>query len=378
MQEDVTLAENSLKSTRHAEEAGTHRLPKGGLVLFDDVFTFENLYDAGAACCNGVRWKASTQVFETRLASWASSTLDQLRAGEWRSGGFNSFRIVERGKVRDIQSVHISERMVQKCLVRNCLRPLVLPRLISDSHATIPGHGTESALSRLREHLRWHYARHGTEGYVLTMDYHNYFGCIRHDTLVNMYRRLPMDDRLLELTAYLIGCFEGEVGIGLGSEVSQVSAVFYASPIDHTAKDLLGVHCYGRYMDDSYAILPTKQEARDLLSALREKSTELGLEFNERVTGIRPIRNGFRYLKKRVSLTETGRIVMRLQRDNVSRERRRIRKNVRSVLSGNMDPESERQSWESWESHCLRLDAHRTLESTRAYRRRLLEDVGMI
>ena len=143
-------------------------------------------------------------------------------------------------------------------------------------------------------------------------------------------------------------------------------------------KDRLGTHCYGRYMDDSYAILPTKQEARDLLSALREKSTELGLEFNERVTGIRPIRNGFRYLKKRVSLTETGRIVMRLQRDNVSRERRRIRKNVRSVLSGNMDPESERQSWESWESHCLRLDAHRTLESTRAYRRRLLEDVGMI
>ena len=42
-----------------------------------------------------------------------------------------------------------------------------------------------------------------------------------------------------------------------------------------------------------------------------------------------------------------------------------------------MSPETERQSWESWKSHCLKLDAHRTVEETAEYRRRLLEDAGL-
>lgn len=377
MQGAATTAACGRNTTRHAGEAGTRRLHSGGLVRFEEVFSFENLYEAGVASCAGVRWKSSTQMFEARLPSWAATTQDQLMAGTWKSPGFNDFTIVERGKVRHIQAVHIAERMVQKCLVRHCIRPLVLPRLIFDSHATIPGHGTEHALARLKEHMRWHYRRHGTDGYVVTMDYHDYFGSIPHDRLIGMYARLPMDDRLLDLTSYLINCFSGDFGLGLGSEVSQVSAVYYVSPVDHLAKDRLGVHCYGRYMDDSYAILPTRAEAEKLLSEVREKSVELGLSFNEKVTRVRPLRQGFRFLKKRVSITESGRIVMRPQRDNVVRERRRIKRNIDSVLSGDKTPESERQSWESWKSHCLRLDAHRTVAEMEAYRQRLLEDAGL-
>ena len=379
MQGAVTVAPEGQNKCRHATEAWTSGLKKGGspVIGFDEVFTFGNLYEAGQACCNGVRWKASTQIFEARLPSWVTTVQDQLKDGTWRSPGFNRFTITERGKVRDIQAVHIAERMVQKCLVRNCLRPLVLPRLIYDTHATVPGHGTEQALARLKEHMRWHFARHGREGYVVTMDYHNYFGSILHAKLIEMYGRLPMDDRLLGLTAYLINCFDGDAGLGLGSEVSQVSAVFYVSPVDHVAKDRLGVHCYGRYMDDAYAILPTKDEDEELMRAVRAKSDELGLSFNEKVTKIRPLRQGFRYLKKRIGITETGKIVMRPQRDNVVRERRRLRHNVQAVLNGDMKPETELQSWESWKSHCLRLDAHRTVVEMEAYRQRLLEDAGL-
>ena len=379
MQGAVTATGDGRNKRRHAGEAWTQRLTKGGqpIARFDEVFSFEHLYEAGAACCNGVRWKASTQIFEARLPSWAVTVHDQLMDGTWRSPGFNRFTITERGKVRDIQAVHIAERMVQKCLVRHCLRPLVMPRIIYDSHATIPGHGTEQELARIKEHLRWHFARHGLEGYVVTMDYHDYFGSILHPKLIEMYGRLPMDDRLLGLTAYLINCFDGDKGLGLGSEVSQVSAVYYVSPVDHVAKDRLGVHCYGRYMDDAYAILPTKAEAEALMRAVRDKSDELGLTFNEKVTKIRPLRQGFRYLKKRVNVTETGKIVLRPQRENVVRERRRIRHNVAAVLAGDMAPETEAQSWQSWKSHCLRLDAHRTVAEMEAYRQRLLEDAGL-
>ena len=378
MQGAATLGGDALNPCRHAEGACTRRLPMGGTrARFEEVFSYEHLYEAGVACCNGVRWKSSTQVFEARLPSWVAETHDRLVAGTWESSGFNAFTICERGKVRHIQACHIAERMVQKCLVRYCLRPLVLPRLIYDSHATIPGHGTEQALRRLAEHLRWHWRRHGTGGFSVVMDYHNYFGCIRHDKLKAMYARLPMDGACLELTGYLIDRFEGECGLGLGSEISQLSAVLYASEVDHLAKDRLGVHCYGRYMDDSYAILPSEEDAEHVLESIRQKSDELGLVLNDRMTRVRPLRHGLRYLKKRVSLTETGRVVMRPQRDNMVRERRRLRRNVDAVACGSMTKEQEAQSFESWRSHLLSLDAHRSVRVMEAYRAQLLAEAGL-
>ena len=378
MQGDATSGGRAPNTRRHAVEARTHRLSQDGQTArFEDVFSYEHLYEAGVACCKGVRWKASTQLFESRLVSQVSDAHSALMDGTWRSSGFTEFDIMERGKHRHIQACRISERMVQKCLVRNCLRPLVLPRLIYDSHATIPGHGVEFALARLREHLRWHYARHGTDGYVVVMDYHDYFGSIDHERLKAMYARLPIDPRCLALTSYFVDMFEGPRGLGLGSEISQISAVFYASAIDHLAKDALGVRCYARYMDDSYAILPTRTEAEAFLAAVRAKSSELGLTLNDKVTKVVPLRQGFRYLKKRVSLTETGRVVMRPQRDNVVRERRRVGRNVERLAAGEMSPEAERQSFESWRSHCLTLDANRTVRSMEAHRERLLRKAGL-
>ena len=372
MQGAATAARDGRNQGRHGTGAGTRGLSGRPTISFEDVFSFEHLYEAGEACCNGVRWKASTQIFEARLASWAAITQDELIAGTWRSSGFNRFTISERGKTRNIQAVHIAERMVQKCLVRNCLRPLVLPRLIYDSHATVPGHGSEQALDRLKEHLRWHYRRHGTDGYVLTMDYHDYFGSIGHAHLAAMYARLPMDDRLVRFTRYLIYQFDGDRGLGLGSEVSQISAVFYVSLVDHLVKDAMGIHCYGRYMDDAYAIFPTKADAEEAFSAISRKSSELGLSFNDRMTRIRPLKQGFRYLKKRILLTGTGKVVMRPQRDNVVRERRRLKHNALAVTEGRMSPESEAQSWESWKSHMSKLNARRTVSSMEAFRSQLM------
>ncbi|MDY5809522.1 MAG: RNA-directed DNA polymerase, partial [Coriobacteriales bacterium] len=258
-------------------------------------------------------------------------------------------------------------RCVQKCLVQNCLRPLVIPKLISDTYATLPGKGTEAALSKLREHLRWYYARNGRDGCVLTMDYHDYFASIPHGRLMDMYSRLGMDERLLGLAGYFVGCFDGDSGLGLGSEISQISAVFYTNPIDHLAKDRLGIHCYGRYMDDSYLIAdrPTCEAA---LAAITEMSADMGLQLNPKSTRITPLTQGFRYLKKRVMLTDTGRTVMRIQRDNIRRERQRLVRNEMMVTDGKMTRESADQSWQSWCAYASRYDAHDTLATMEAHR----------
>ncbi len=341
-------------------------------MTFEEVFTFEHLYACAKECCNGVRWKASTQLFEASILMWAADIRRQLMDGTYRSKGFNRFTIVERGKVRHIQSVHISERMVQKCLVKHCIRPLVMSKLISANHATLPGHGTETALKELREHLRWWHARHGRSGGVLVMDYHDYFGSIRHDKLKEMYAKLGMDRRLYDLTCYFIDCFDGDRGLGLGSEISQISAVFYVNPVDHFLKDTMGFHCYGRYMDDSY-LIGDIDELQVALGCVDNLSRELGLELNRKATQVTRLDCGsFRYLKKRVFVSETGRIVMRLDRSNVTRERRRLKKNAEMVADGRMTPESEFQSWQSWESYASKVDAHMTAVRMSAIRDALM------
>lgn len=344
---------------------------KGGTVSMADVFSLGNLVEAGRACCSGVRWKESTQRFESDLLLWAARTQDELLSGRYRSKGFNEFTIHERGKVRRIQAVHISERMVQKCLVRNCLRPLVLPKLISDTYATLPGKGTQAAINRLKAHLHGHYRRHGREGCAVVMDYRDFFGCIDHAALKAMYARLPMDDALQRLTAYFIDCFGGGRGLGLGSEVSQISAVYYLSPIDHWAKDELAVKGYGRYMDDSYALFADEAQAEAFLAEAAEHSAALGLVFNPKVTRQYALTCGFRYLKRRIMLTETGRVVVRPTRSAATQARKRVRDNVRRVADGTMTPQSEVASYVSTMAYLSDMAAHRTACGVERLRRTL-------
>lgn len=92
---------------------------------FDKVFTFDNLYTAFRKCCLGVGWKASTQRFKANALQNVNDIYRSLHNGTYKSRGFYEFDIVERGKERHIKSVHISERVVQRCLCDNALVPHV-------------------------------------------------------------------------------------------------------------------------------------------------------------------------------------------------------------------------------------------------------------
>ena len=50
------------RKTRREENRLRRAATVGGL---HDVFGYDDMYKAGKKCCNGVRWKNSTQRFET-------------------------------------------------------------------------------------------------------------------------------------------------------------------------------------------------------------------------------------------------------------------------------------------------------------------------
>ena len=321
-------------------------------MTFEEVFSMSNLLASARECLKGVSWKQSTQMFEINLLQWVAQLHEQVMDGVYRSRGFNHFTICERG--------------VQKCLSQYALKPAIVPHLIYDNAATLDDRGTDFALKRLRAHLRWHAARYGREGGILTTDYHNFFGSIRHDLLISMYEPLIEDRRVFEMLVYFINCFEGDVGLGLGSEISQISAVFFPNSIDHYMKDTERLHCYARYMDDGYIIDNDLDRLKRLRDAYADKSSRLGLQLNEKMTQITRLNSGsFVYLKKRIFLTENNKIVMRLLPKNITQRRRAIKKHAGLIEQGRMTLEARDQSFTSWEGYANKYNSHTSVEHLR-------------
>lgn len=315
-------------------------------ITFEDVISFDALYNAAKECMKGVGWKSSVQMFKIDLLQWVSTIRKDLIEGTYKSRGFIEFTICERGKTRNIQSVHISERMVQKSLCQNALRPIIIPRLIYDNSASIPGKGTSFALHRLKHHLQDHYKEYGQNGYILIGDFSNYFGSIRHDILIQKLRQVIFDDAIFELTKYFIDCFSGEIGLGLGSEISQICAMFYLNDIDHFIKEKLFIKGYGRYNDDFYLIDNDIEYLKCCLNNISFHIDNLGLRLNPK-TKIIKLDQSFSYLKKNIYLTDTGKVTMRVPQKSITKNRQLLKKYKHMLLDDEITYSSIDQSYRS-------------------------------
>lgn len=302
------------------------------IMFYDEVFNFEHLFECYKKCCKGVRWKPSTQIYEAQAVRNVCATLEKLKERNFKSKGFHTFYIHERGKVRFIQSIHISERVVQKCLCDYCLTPLFRPTFIYDNGACMKGKGTHFAVRRLKVHLQKYYKQYGHTGYVLLFDLHDYFNTINHDVLFEKVRQKIKDDDLFNIYKYFISCFEGN-GIGLGSQVSQISSSIYLNGLDHFIKEKLHIKYYGRYMDDGYLISNSKWELRECLEEIKKVLADLKIELNTKKTKIVKIQEGFRFLKRTFFLKPDGKIIMKPYKKNIQRYKRKYRKLLKKGIS---------------------------------------------
>lgn len=269
----------------------------------------------------GVTWKNSVQRYEYNLLRNINNDHKRLLNGEVPTKGFNEFYLRERGKIRYIRAVHISERVIQKAICKVALIPLLTPYLIYDNGASIKGKGLTFTRNRLKAHLR----RHGSEGYVILIDCRKYFDSISHEILFDMLDDVIKDEKTLYLIKQYIKMF-GKQGLGLGSEISQICAIFYPHRIDRYIKEELKVKGYGRYMDDSYVLCRTKEEAHYLLDCIKSKYEEFELTVNDRKTKIVKLTRGFNFTKIRYTVTDTGKIITRPNKDSRVRMGRKLKK----------------------------------------------------
>lgn len=296
---------------------------------FEEVFTFENLYKSYERCCKGVNWKTSTKNYRLRAMQNVAQTYIKLHNGTYKSKPFAKFTINERGKTRRILANHISDRVVQKCYCDYFLVPLYQSKLIYDNGACMKGKGLSFSVNRLKTHLQQYYRKNKANvGYILTYDFSKFFESIDHKTLLQMARKVIIDDRLYQLYEYFVNCFEGDKGLGLGSQISQVSALFYPNKIDHYIKEKLRIRFYARYMDDGYLISNSREELVKCRDEIVKLAKELKLRVNLTKTRIWKLEKGFMFLNRHWNLTETGFVKINPSHTTLLRMRKRYRKLV--------------------------------------------------
>lgn len=144
------------------------------------------------------------------------------------------------------------------------------------------------------------------------------------------------------------------MSLGLGSQVSQITAVSYPNTLDHFIKQVLRVRWYQRYMDDGYMLFRTKQEAKEAVSRVIEMCKPLGIKVNQRKTKIVPIQHGFKFLKVIHHLTETGSVQRRMCRESITRQRQRLKKFAVKVQAGAITVSDAAAAYGSWKGYALR------------------------
>lgn len=294
----------------------------GGL---EGVFSYHTMFKHGKKCCNGVRWKASTQNFELHLFSGTAKRRREVLTGKWKPGKTVSFPLCERGKFRIIDAPHITDRQIHKVLTKEVLAPLYCPGMIYDNGASQKGKGLHFHYKRLKEHLRWHCRRYGRTGAMFLMDFHHFFPEAPHALIYERHRELILDPNLRALADLVVAAVPGGVGMPLGVEPSQQEMVALPSFLDNWMKCQLSIHGMSHYMDDYDAVLESREREERVKAEAIRRAEAKGLQVNRNKCHVIDLDKPFRFCKAKFQILPSGRIITHGCRDGMKRARRKLR-----------------------------------------------------
>lgn len=322
------------------------------------------LYESFQKCKQDVYWKSSIQRYEANLLSNLNSIRKQLINNTYSIDTYAEFTVNERGKIRHIKAPTIKDRIVQRALNDYILEPAIKPYLIYHNGASIKGKGVEFTRESLVCDLQEFYRNSGdNNGYVVKGDISNYFGSIEHNKLIDSLQNIILDIRTIKLLEKIVNSNGKRVGLGLGSPTNQLLGVYYLTPLDNFCTNVKGCKMYGRHMDDFYIIHKDKQFLKELLLEIEEESKKLGLKLNERKTQIIKLSKGFTFLKQRVILTDTGKIIQIPCKENIARERRKLKKLHKKYVNNEISLKDIEDSYRSWKGGIEKYNSHNAVKN---------------
>lgn len=260
------------------------------IVNYDFVFSFAHLWNSYHKSCRNVSWKTSVKNYKVRAFSNVSHSYTTLHNGTFTPLENKKFTINERGKIRNVENINIYERVIEKCFCDYGLIPILTPHLIFDNGATLKEKGYWFTVDRIKRKFKYVKSKY-PNSYVLTLDFHHYFENINHNILYKQVQPY-LDEKSYRFYTKVIN---NMTGLNLGSQLSQISAIFYCNALDNIATKLCLF--YSRYMDDTIYMFKSKDALKTSLNCIKSNISKLGLTINDKKTKI--FKNNVSVLKKK-------------------------------------------------------------------------------
>lgn len=346
-----------------------------------EIFDGNSLYDSFKRAKQGSDWKPQVQKFEMTYLLELSRIQSDLKNKTYQFLPATNFIINERGKTRCISGEQVPDRIVKHSLCDEILTPNIRKYLIYDNGASLTGRGIDFTRKRLLVHLRKYYAQHqSNDGYILLIDFSKYYDNIRHDILMEQFKAITDNEHALWLLEKILDRSKVDVSymsdkeyavcmttvfnslvhdkidrklltgekfmakhLNIGDQVAQVAGIAYPMEIDNYIKIVRGIKFYGRYMDDSYVISDSKEKLQEIISEIVTIASRIGITVNTNKTRICKLSDYWRFLQVQYSLTDTGRVIQKINPKRLTCMRRKMQKLV-SIL-----PPKEFEEWyNSW------------------------------
>jgi hypothetical protein len=162
------------------------------------------------------------------------------------------------------------------------------------------------------------------------------------------------DKRVLDLTKKFITVFGDGKSLGLGSQVSQIAAIYFPTSLDHFIKDFRREKFYGWYIDDLYIIHRDKEHLKRFLAEIETVCASLKITVNKKKTRVVKLSAGIEFLKGKYFLLPSGKVLRRPCKDSTKRIRRKLKKFKALINGGQMSFDDLRQAYQSWRGNYRR------------------------
>lgn len=340
----------------------------------EETFTFENLLQAAKECAKGVKGKNSVIKWDANILNYCLRLEQDLASGRFRWSDYVIMQITSP-KHRIVNSLRFRDRVVQRCMCNTGLYDDLVRGNIYDNGACQKDRGTKFARNRLKCMMQRHFRKNQNRGWVLSLDIHSFFDSIPHDRLIQMVYNRVRNPRYRQMVAQVIRSFSTPEkpgkGIGLGSQISQLLAVAYLSPVDYFAKMVAHIDGYIRYCDNIIILIPDKIAgpdgqtrdgkviAQNIKTAIVRILTDLGLELNPK-SALFPLDKGISFLGFHYQLKATGGVSVLPLKSSFRRERRKLAKMLKKMNSGDVKitPKDIWNSFVSWKGYFQDSDAY--------------------
>lgn len=283
------------------------------------IVAYENLLRADKESSKGKRFRPEVMEFNNDLCANLLRIEAEFLTGEYESGLYRE-RFVYIPQTRLIQVSQFRDRVAQQAIYGE-LGHILDKHYIYHSYACRKGKGSVQATLNLQSWLRKISRKPDAKNWVCgKIDVAKFFYRLDHEVVMETYAKYIDDPLLLKVIGNIINCRhtpfglpEGktctevpreerlfDVGVPIGSLMSQTTANMVMNEVDQFAKHGLRIRYYTRYMDDIIILAPDKATLNGWMAAIRAfMETHLRLKCN-RKTQIIPLSHGIPFVGKRV------------------------------------------------------------------------------